>query len=181
MRTKISLRDVSAEERTALEHLAHSRTAAARLVERARIVLASLQGQAPSAIARQLHLTRPTIYTWIKRFNTQGLAGLHDRVRSGCPPTYSPDQKAEVIATALTDPQSLGLPFGSWTLDRLQTYLNDHKHIAIKRSRIDDIVLTEGLHWRAQESWFGEKVDPDFAKKRGSSKRSTRHLHRAVW
>jgi transposase len=140
-----------------------------------------LQGQCPSAIAHQFHLTRPTIYTWIKRFNAHGLAGLEDRPRSGCPPTYSPDQKAEVIATALTDPQSLGLPFGSWTLDRLQTYLNENKHIAIKRSRIDDILLSEGLRWRTQESWFGEKVDPDFAKKRGSSKRSTLHLQRAAW
>jgi transposase len=71
------------------------------------------------------------------------------------------------VATALTAPQQLGLPFASWTLDRSAAYLNEHKGIAIKRSRIDDILLREGLRWRQQETWFGERVDPDFAKKRG--------------
>jgi hypothetical protein len=40
MRTKVVLRDLTPEERTAIERLAHSRTAAARLVERAQIILA---------------------------------------------------------------------------------------------------------------------------------------------
>lgn len=174
MQTKVALRDLTPEERTAIERLAHSRTAAARLVERAQIILAAWHSERPSAIAARLHLTRMTVYTWIKRFNAEGLAGLQDRPRSGCPPTYPPDQKAEVIVTALTDPQTLGLPFGCWTLDRLETYLNEQKGIAIKRSRIDEILLAEGLRGRQQESWLGEKVDPDFAQKRGSLKPSIR-------
>lgn len=78
-----------------------------------------------------------------------------------------------MIAAALTKPQELELPFVSWTLDRLQAYLNEHKGIAIKRSRIDEILVAEGLRWRQQESWFGERLDPEFAEKRGASKRST--------
>jgi len=70
-----------------------------------------------------------------------------------------------VIATALTDPKALELPFASWTLDRLAAHLNEHRGIAIKRSRIDEILLAEGLRWRRHESWFGERVDPAFAKK----------------
>ncbi|MFN3649292.1 MAG: hypothetical protein ACK47B_06890 [Armatimonadota bacterium] len=38
------------------------------------------------------------------------------------PPTYTPERVAGVIATALTDPQAFGLPFGCWSLDRLQHY-----------------------------------------------------------
>ena len=53
------------------------------------------------------------------------LDGLRDAPRSGCPPTYSREQVGEVIATALTTPRSLALPFASWTLDRLTTYLDD--------------------------------------------------------
>jgi transposase len=78
-----------------------------------------------------------------------------------------------VIATALTDPRALGLPFASWTLDRLAAYLNEHEAIAIKRSRIDEILRAEGLRWRRQESWFGARVDPEFAEERGGSRRST--------
>jgi hypothetical protein len=36
----------------------------------------------------------------------------------------------------------------------------------MKRSRIDEILLREGLRWRKHETWFGERVDPDFAEKR---------------
>jgi DNA invertase Pin-like site-specific DNA recombinase len=46
-----------------------------------------------------------------------GLAGLEDRPRAGRPPTYAPEQIATVIATALTEPGALDLPFASWTLD----------------------------------------------------------------
>lgn len=42
--------------------------------------------------------------------------------------------------------------FGSWTLDRLQVYLNEHKGIAIKRSRLDEILLDKGLRWRKRET-----------------------------
>src|SRR5919198_974715 len=102
------------------------------------------------------------------------LAGLEDQPRAGRPPTYTPEQVARVVATALTDPKSLDLPFASWTLDRLAAYLTEHQGIAIKRSRIDEILLKEGLRWRKHESWFGERVDPEFARKRGRLKRSTR-------
>ena len=43
----------------------------------------------------------------------------------------------------------------------------------MKRSRISEILVEEGLRWRKQETWFGERVDPDFAEKRGSSANCT--------
>ena len=175
--TKVGLRELTPEERYALEQLAHSRTAQARLVERAQILLAVADGHRPSHVAKELGLSRPTVYTWLHRFNEQGLQGLGDRPRAGRPHTYPAEQRAEVIAAALTDPKSLGLPFGCWTLDRLRVYLNEQKGIPIKRSRIGEILVDEGLKWRHQETWFGERVDPDFARKRGRSSSSTR-LHR---
>jgi len=60
-----------------------------------------------------------------------------------------------------------------WTLDRLAAYLREHKGIAMRRSRIDEILLKEGLRWRRHETWFGERVDPAFAEKRGGSRAST--------
>jgi transposase len=175
MPAQVSLRAVTAEEQAALDTLGHSRTAPARLVERARIVLAAARGEKPAAIAETQGCSRPTVYAWVRRFNDQGLPGLEERPRSGRPYTYTPEQRAEVIATALTDPKRLGLPFGCWTLDRLQAYLNEQKGIPIKRSRIDELLQAEGLKWRHQETWFGERVDPDFAVKRGRSRNSTPH------
>lgn len=171
--TPVRLRELTAEERTAIEKLARSRTEEARLVERAQIVLRLADGERPSHVAAHLRISRPKVYVWLKRFNAFGVSGLRDDARSGRPATYTPDEVSELIAAALTKPQELELPFASWTLDRLQTYLNEQKGIPIKRSRIDEILVAEGLRWRQQESWFGERLDPDFAEKRGASTRST--------
>ena len=121
-----------------------------------------------------------SVHHAVHRFNAEGLNGLEDRSRSGRPPTYSPEQVATVIATALTDPKALDLPFASWTLDRLAAHLNEHRGIAVKRGRIDEILLAEGLRRRKHETWFGERVDPAFAEKRGGSRRSTPRRRKAA-
>ncbi len=136
-------RAMNDEEIETIRRLAHSRTAPARAVQRARIVWLAHRGQRVSAIAQELHLTPTTVRSWLKRFNGQGLTGLEEQPRPGRPATYSPEQVSEVIATALTDPQTLSLPFACWTLDRLQAYLNEGKGIWIKRTRIDELLLAK--------------------------------------
>jgi transposase len=174
MATLVKLRKLTAEERRELERLARSRTEEARLVVRAKIVLGLASGERPYQVADAVGVGRAAAYEWLHRFNTEGLKGLTDHPRPGRPHTYTPRQRAEVIATALTRPDSLGLPCASWTLDRLQAYLAEQKGIGIKRTRIDEILIAEGLRWRKQETWFGQKVDPEFAAKRGRSRNSTR-------
>ena len=178
--TRVALRALTPEERQTLDRLASSRTAQARAVERAQILRAVADGRRPTQVARDLGVSRPTVYTRIHRFNDRGLAGLDDHPRQGRPHTYTAEQRAEVIATALTDPKALGRPFGCWTLDRLRDHLNEQKGIPIKRSRISEILVDEGLKWRHQETWFGERVDPDSAEKRGRSSGSIRPRHRAA-
>jgi transposase len=109
------------------------------------------------------------VYLWLHRFNDGGLAWLQDKPRGGRPPTYTREQVGVVVQTALSDPQTLGRTFASWTLDRLAAYLAEHQGIAMKRSRIDELLRAEGLRWRKPETWFGQRVDPDFAENRGPS------------
>lgn len=163
----LRVRALTDDEQQIIERLAHSRTAAARAVERARIIWHATQGARVPAIAQQLHLHEQPVRLWLKRFNSGGCCALEDAPRLGRPATYTPDEVSVVLATVLTKPDTLRLPFGMWTLDRLEAYLNAHCQIAIKRSRIDEILLAEGLRWRQEETWFSERVDPDFAKKRG--------------
>ena len=184
----LRVRALSSAEADQIKGLAHSRTEPARTVERAKIIWLAHQGERVPAIARRLQVSADSVRLWLKRFNAQGLGGLQDEPRSGRPCTYTPEQVGEVIGAVLTHPQSLGLPFASWTLDRLEAYLNETKGIPLKRSRLDELLIAEGLRWRAQETWFSEraalggadlakvakreevKVDPDFAAKRGPSK-----------
>jgi transposase len=108
---------------------------------------------------------------WVKRFNDQGLAGLEDAPRSGAPSRYTAQNKARVLEAALTRPQALGLPYGSWTFERLAVYVHDQLGLHMQKTRIFEILRDEGLRWRKQESWFGERLDPEFAQKRGSWRR----------
>ncbi len=176
----IKLRPLTAAETTTIARLAHSRTAPVRQVQRAQIVWLSRQGHSVPAVATRLGLHSQTVRDWLKRFNKDGLSGLEDLPRGGKPPTYTPEQRAEVIALTLTNPQTLALPFACWTLDRLVAYLHEHKQITIQRSRISELLIEEGLRWRQHETWFGERVDPKFAEKRGASKRSTPRLPKAA-
>jgi transposase len=104
---------------------------------------------------------------------------LEENMRSGRPPTYSAEERSRVIRTALTHPAKLGLPFACGTLDRLVAHLSE-QGIGMRRSRISEILIAEGLQWRREETWFGERVDPDFARKRGRSSNSTRHRQPAA-
>lgn len=176
----VCLRDLTAEELATIKRLAHSHTAPVQRVQRAHIIWRASRGESASTIAARVGLDGETVRKRIRRFNAEGVEALKDRHRSGRPPTYSAEQTATVIASALTKPQTLGLPFTSWTLDRLAVYLHEAKGIAIQRSRIDEILLQEGLRWRKPETWFGERVDPAFAEQRGRSRRSTPPPLRAV-
>jgi transposase len=184
MAMTLRLRDVTDDERVEVQRIARSHTLGAALVRRAQIVVHALGGLKAEEIATRLEFCANTVRYWINRFNARGLEGLEEDVRTGRPPTYSAEQRGAVITAALTRPTELGLPFACWTLDRLVAYLTDHG-IAMRRSRISEIFLREGLKWRQdggsqRDPRFGERVDPDFAKKRGSSSRSTRRRRRAA-
>lgn len=163
----LTVRELTDEEAQAVKRLAHSRTAAARLVERARVIWLSSQGWRVPAIAAEVGCDEETARRWLRRFDAAGLAGLADAPRAGRPATYTPEQVGAVVAAALTEPTALGLPFGDWTYDRLAAYMSEQAGIPIKRSRIQEVLVGEGLRWRQQETWFGRRVDPEFAAKRG--------------
>jgi transposase len=170
---KLRVRALSEAERPTIDAWRKTRAGSVRQRDRACIVSLSAQGWWVSDIARIVRVTPQVVRKWITRFNAEGLDGLKDQPRSGRPVTYTAEQIGEVIAVALLKPDSLGLPFGCWTLDRLQAYLNEERGLAIKRSRINELLVAEGLRWRTDETWFGDRVDPKFAEKRGPSSPST--------
>ncbi len=161
------IRPLSREEYEELKRMERRRRLAAGKVQRAKIILHSNQGYLSKEIAEKLGCHERTARRWVGRFNKFGMAGLEEGPRDGRPPTYGPEDVGAVIQAALTPPDELGLPFGSWTLDRLVAYLSEEKGVSMKRTRVAEVLTREGLRWRKQEGWFGERVDPEFAKKRG--------------
>jgi len=174
MRGPLRLRALSEEEDRVIRKLAHSRTASARLVQRAKIIELASVGHTIPQIVPLLHLSEPMVRKWWKRFEQQGVAGLEDAPRSGAPTRYTAENKARVLEAALTRPSDLHVGFSSWTFERLAAYVHEQLGIRMKKTRIFEILQEEGLRWRKQETWFGERLDPEFAQKRGLSKPSER-------
>ncbi len=74
------------------------RSTPARLVQRARIILAASDGRENKDIAAQLGCTRRTAGTWRNRFATDRLAGIeHDAPRGGRRPAQRARFEAEII------------------------------------------------------------------------------------
>ena len=175
----VRVRALSSGEAEGLARMARSRTLGAGLVRRAQIVQRAVQdGLSAPEIAARMGLCGATVRFWLKRFNERGLPGLEEDMRSGRPPTYTTEERSAVIKAALSRPAELGLPFATWTLDRLVAYLGE-QGIGMRRSRVGEVLLAEGLKWRQEETWFGARVDPDFTRKRGPSSSSTLH-HRSA-
>ena len=163
----LHLRTITEEEAQTIRKWSQSRTKEARLVERAKIIRLANEGQGVPQIAEAIGMNEKSVRKWLKRFSEHSLAGLEDAPRSGAPTRYTPEVKAQIIATALTPPRHLGQQFNSWTFERLATYAREGLGLSMKKTRIFEILQEEGLRWRHEETWFGERVDPEFAEKRG--------------
>ena len=163
----LHLRALTEEEAQTIKKWSSLRKGEARLVERAKIVRLASEGRKVPEIAEAVSLDEKTVRKWLKRFAEQGCAGLEDAPRSGAPSRYTLEVKGRLIATALTRPRDLRQSFSSWTFERLATYVREELGISMKKTRIFEIFQQEGLRWRHEETWFGERVDPDFAQKRG--------------
>lgn len=81
----LRVRTMTDTEVETIRQLAHSRTAPARTVERARMIWLAHQGRRVPAIAQELQLTPTTVRSWLQRFNGSALAGLADKSRPGRP------------------------------------------------------------------------------------------------
>ena len=81
---------VSAEDRAALERIVGASSSEVRLVERARIVLAAVEGLKGLEIADRVGCSEPTVVKWRGRYARDGLDGLRDAPRSGPPLTHGP-------------------------------------------------------------------------------------------
>ena len=92
-------------DRSELERLIRSRTTEQRVVERARIVLASADGLKNAEIRASVGVSHPTVTRWLDRYEERGIAGLlEDLPRPGRPKAISPETEAEVIRLTQQSP-----------------------------------------------------------------------------
>jgi transposase len=170
MPKRIALRTLTTAEEAEIRQLAKSRKEPIRLVQRARVIEAMLEDPSlpASRAGEKVGFSGASMgIHWVRRFNEAGVVGLMDGERSGRSPSHSQETRSALLGLALQKPRSLGYPFESWTLERLQRAFKERQGIHLSDSTIGTWVEAEGFRLRKQESWFHEpqKHDPEFGEK----------------
>jgi transposase len=182
-----------AEEERKVRTLAGSRHGPADWVMRARMIVASWDGERTGTIAARLGCHMQTVLERFARFNAEGLDGLGDRPGVGRKRRINEVQRGRIIALARSVPP--GRPEraagghlvvadeagpAQWTLDTLVEAARA-AGIEVHRSQVRRILLAERVRWRPTRSWAAS-TDADFAPKERPSSGSTptrRHTPRS--
>ena len=143
----LRLRELSEEERKTIERLVHARNTPVGKLKRAQIIWLASQGRKTPEIAHKLEVSERMVRNRLHRFNEQGLQGLEEAPRSGWPVTLTPEEVSLIMHVSLCNPCDQGKYYATWTLDRLVDYLHRVKGIRMKRSRISELFIQEGLSW----------------------------------
>lgn len=142
---------ITERQKDVLEAIVASRTAAARLVERAKIILLSFQKMLNEDISKEVGRNPDQVGVWRRRWRDQfdrmvliecrespGALRkaietvLADAPRSGRKPRINSEQQAQIVAIGCEPPEESGRPISTWT----------HREIAdeaVKRNIVDRI------------------------------------------
>ena len=152
-KTPLELTDVEAAQ---LQSFARSRSLPGSLRERARIVLASAEGESNTAIAARLKLSKATVGKWRASFLTKRIAGLYDDVRPGRPRSVDDERVAQLIKTTLHTKPKDGTTH--WSVRSVAAETN------ISKSSVQRYFQLFGLQPHRTES-FKLSTDPFFIEK----------------
>ena len=89
------------EQRLQLESIVSSRTLPHGLVQRSQIILLASEGLSNLEISKRLHLSKPSVGKWRRRFLESGIQGLHEELRPGRPRTISDEKVAALVRKTL--------------------------------------------------------------------------------
>lgn len=159
-------RPLENQEGQLLEAIQKAKSMPVQLVQRAQIIMRSVEGQPAAEIARGVGLSLSQVRVWIKRFNAEGLLGLFDRPRRGRPRDYTAEQALQVVETATEKPAKLGMPIETWSLSHLQRYLAEKTMVgSLCRETIRGILHEQGISYQQAQRWQ-ETTDPEFERKK---------------
>lgn len=138
-----------------------------RLARRARLILGTAAGLGSRALARRERVSRATVLRWRGRFLAAGCAGLHDRPRSGRPPTVRPATRALVMALACERPAERAAPLSRYSVADLTARVADLAPVAApSRSTVWRLLDRDALRpWR-YHAWLFPR-HPLFLEKAG--------------
>jgi transposase len=160
------------DQKRALEELGASRTAPAREVERAKVLLGYAAGTSITELQRQLGFSRPMIYRCIDKALAAGVQmGLKDKYHRPHEPEITDEAKAWVVSIACTKPKDHGLAAELWTISALARFVS----AGAQAAGFDRLANAgKSTVWRILDQneikphrirYYLEKRDPEFDRK----------------
>src|ERR1700693_6095050 len=92
---------VAEADREMLESWLRAPTVAQGLALRAKVILASAEGEGVRPLARRLGVSPNTVAVWRRRYRSEGLAGLRTKPRTGRPRRITAAKERAVISATL--------------------------------------------------------------------------------
>lgn len=161
---EISLTDEQVQE---LTHLSLSYSERFDDVERARIILLCHQNPKCSTkrLAQEVGCSVASIKKWRRHWKEH--SNLLSKARAGKPRTFSPLQRAQIIALACTNPSESGKAYKRWSCEKLRDVATEKQIVeSISASTIRRWLREDKIRpWR-YHSWQ-KSTDPQFVEKAG--------------
>jgi len=139
------------KDRRVLESWLRAPTIPQEIALRAKILIASADGEAVRPLASRLGISPTTVCLWRRRYETEGLAGLRTRHRSGRKKKVTPAKERAVVAATMKEPKDTT----HWSTRRLS------KKVGLSRNTVHRIWHKYGLQPHRVQT-FKFSTDPDF-------------------
>ena len=117
-------------------------------------------GHKAEEVARMQAVSKPTIYSWWKRWVAGGVEALANRPRSGRPPKADEAYIAQVEEVVEQEPSELGYGFTVWTVDRLRAHLAKETGIELSEAAFRALLKRQGYRYRRPKHDLGHLQDP---------------------
>jgi len=166
MAHRVQVRELTAEEGNRLLRILRRGSGNVVTWRRAQMVLLSAQGMPVARIAEVTFTSPDRVRDVIHNFDTDGFDSLYPRYRGGRPPTFSPEQRAEIKKVALGRPTDHGLPFSTWSLPKLAGFLVAQGVVEdISHEGLRLLLRKEGVSFQRIKTWKRSN-DPDYEAKK---------------
>jgi transposase len=168
-RSRLVLTD---EEKSHLDQLRQSKTAAFRDVQRAQILWRYHSGETVSQIARALKTTRKSVLKWIdKTLQIGAKVGMRDTPHKPREAVITDDAKAWVVNLACCKPKEFGYAAELWTRSALARHVRQHAVQAgypalaqAAKATVQRILDAQALRPH-KVTYYLERRDPNFLSK----------------
>ena len=171
-KTKRAVLVLTEDQRAMLKELSRSRTAPAREIERAKVLIGYADGISIAGLQRQTGGSRSMIYKCIDKALAAGVQmGLKDAYHRPHEPEISDEARAWVAGIACTKPKDHGLAAELWTTSSLASFVSEH---AVSAGFPRLAHAGKSTVWRILDAneikphkirYYLEKRDPDFDRK----------------